>query len=67
MECALCQQLMGAVKDNFICALHRPHLCYSGSSTLDLLNHLYGTYAVIMNADWIANEAYAPTNPIEVI
>ena len=58
---------MGAVKDNFIHALHRLHLCYSGSSTLDLLNHLYRTYAVITNADWIANEAYTPTDPIKVI
>ena len=66
------QQLLGAVEDNFFCVLHRPHLGYSIYITLDLLTHLYMTYAVITNADWIANnkrfcKAYAPTNPIEVV
>ena len=50
---------------------HKPHRGYSESSTLDLLAHLYKTYSVISNADWLTNdkrfrEAYAPTIPIEV-
>ena len=50
---------------------HNPHRGYSGTSTMDLLTHLYGTYIVISNAKWLANdkrfrEAYAPTVPIEV-
>ena len=72
MDCVLRRQLIGAVKDNFVRVLHRPHLGYSRSSTMDLLTHLYVTYAVITNADWIANDkrfpkAYAPTDPIEVV
>ena len=60
---------MGAVKDNFVRLKHRPHQGYSGSSTLDLLTHLYKTYAVISNIEWLTNdkrfrEAYTPTNPI---
>ena len=48
------------------------HLGYSGSSTMYLFSHLYTTYAVINNNNWITNdkrfrEAYAPTNPIEVV
>ena len=51
--------------------LHKPHRGYSGSSTLDLLNHLYAMYAVIYNADWLENdkrfrELYSPSVPIEV-
>ena len=50
---------------------HKPYRGYSGSSTLDLLTHLYDTYTVISNADWLANDkrfrkAYTPTVPIEV-
>ena len=50
---------------------HKPHHGYSGSNTLDLLTHLYETYAAIFNAEWLANnkrfrEAYPPTFPIEV-
>ena len=68
---ALCQQLLGAVADIFVWVKHKPHRGYSASSTLDLLTHLYETYAVIYNANWIANdkrfcEAYAPTVSIEV-
>ena len=51
--------------------LHKPHHGYSGSSTLDLLNQLYTTYAVISNADWLNNnkrfcEPYSPSVPINV-
>ena len=39
---------------------------------LHLLTHLYKTYDVISNVDWLAKykrfrEAYAPTDPIEVV
>ena len=68
---ALRQQLLGSVKDMLLQVLHKPHRGYSGSSTLDLLTHLYETYAVISNADWLANDKrfrkiYLPTVPIEV-
>ena len=60
-----------AVEDTLLRVKHKPHRGYSGSSTLYLLTHLYKTYSVISNADWLANdkrfcEAYAPTFPIEV-
>ena len=66
---ALRQQIIGAVDDKFLQVLHKPHCGYSGSSTLDLLTHLYATYAVISNADWIENdkrfrEPYLPSVPI---
>ena len=69
---ALRWQLLGAVNDIFLWVKHKPHCGYSGSSTLDLLTDLYNTYAVILNADWLANDkrfrkAYSPTVPIEVV
>ena len=69
---ALHQQLLGAVKDNFILVLHKPHIGYIGSTTLGMLTHLYTTYTVISNADWPMNykrlhEAYYPTDPIKVM
>ena len=71
VDCALHQQLLGAVKDTFLRVKHKPHRGYSRSSTLDLLTQLYETYAVISNAGWLANDkrfpkAYSPTVPIEV-
>ena len=68
---ALLQKLLGTVKDIFLQVKHKPHRGYSGSITLDLLTHIYETYAVISNAQWLANdkrfrEAYSPTGPIEV-
>ena len=68
---AMCQQLLGAVDDIFLQVLHKPHYGYSKSSTLDLLTHLYATYAVISNADWLDNDKrfrkpYSPSVPIEV-
>ena len=70
-ERAFCQQLLGAVEYTFLQVKYKPHRGYSGYSTLDLLTYLYETYAVILNADWIAKdkrfrEAYLPTVPIEV-
>ena len=50
---------------------HKPHHRYSGSSTLYILTHLYATYAVISNADWLKNdkrfrEPYSPSVLIEI-
>ena len=72
IERPLCQQHMVAVKDNLVRVLHMPHQGYSTSCTLNFIAHQYVIYAVIVNANWIANdkrlqEAYAPTNPIEVL
>ena len=52
---ALIEQLLGAVEDNFVRFKHKPHHGYRGYSTLDLLTHLYKTYFVISNANWLAN------------
>ena len=65
------QQLHGTFNDTFLLFFHKPHRRYSGSSTLDLLTHLYATYAVISNADWLQNnkrfrEPYLPSVPINV-
>ena len=69
---AICQQRLDAVEDNFVQVNNRPHRGYSGSKTLDLLTHLYKTYAVISNTYWLANgksfrKAYTPTEPIKVV
>ena len=53
---ALCQQLLGTVEDTFLRFKHKPHRRYRGSSTLDLLTHIYETYAAISKADWLAND-----------
>ena len=55
-NCALRQQLLGVVKDTFVQVNHKPHRGYSGSSTMDMLTYLYNTYAVISNANWLAND-----------
>ena len=49
---------MGYFKDNLLRFLHSLHLRYSGSTTLDLLIHLYVTYAVIRNDDCIENDKW---------
>ena len=72
VDCALHQQLLGPVKYTFVWVKHKLHIGYSGYSKLDLLTHMYETYAVICNSDWLANDkrfckAYAPTTPIEVV
>ena len=72
MDSSLCQQLLGAVKENFVSFLHRPHLGYRGSIILDILTDLYATYTVITNADWLAKDkrffgAYSPPDPSEVV
>ena len=68
---ALCQKILGAVEYASLKFKHKPHRRYSGSSKLYQLTHLYKTYAVISNADWLAKnkpfrEAYLPNVPIEV-
>ena len=65
---ALWKQLIGAIEDNLVWVNHRTHQRYSGSSTVDLLTHLYDTYTVISNTDWCANnkrfrEVYTPHQP----
>ena len=50
------QQLLSAVEDTFLRVPHNPHCGYSGSSNLYLLTHIYEMYAVISNADWMAND-----------
>ena len=72
VDCALRQKLLGAVVENFMRVKYSPHQGYSRSSTLDMLTHLYETYAVISKADWFTNdkrfcETYAPTDPIKVV
>ena len=47
---------MGTVEYNFVRFKHRLHQGYSGSSMLDMLTHLYKTYAVITNTYWLAND-----------
>ena len=68
---ALRQQLISAVKDTFLRVLHKPHRRYSRSSLLDMLTHLYETYAVISKSDWLVNDKrfckpYSPTVLIKV-
>ena len=69
IECSLRQKLLDAVEDTFVRVKHKPYQWYSGYITLDLLTHLYETYALISSADWLANnkrfhEEYTPTVPI---
>ena len=63
--------MLGAVEDLFVRVKQKPHQGYSVSSMLYLITHLYKTYPIIYNTDWLVNdkrfrEAYTPTDPIEV-
>ena len=49
---------MGSVKDNLVRVLHRLHLGYNGSTTLDLITHISVTYAVIKNGECLANDKW---------
>ena len=40
MDRALYQQMLGTVKENFVCDLYMPHRGYRGSSMIDLLTQL---------------------------
>lgn len=69
-DTALKQLLLGAVDDMFIRSLRNRHIGYANVTTLDLLAHLYRTYAKINTADLEANttrmkERYDCNLPIE--
>ena len=44
---ALKKQLLAAVDDIFLCSLKQPYIGYGNVTVLDLLTHLYSTYAQI--------------------
>ena len=46
-DCTLKHQLLGAVDDTFVNVLSDTHVGYANVTTLQLLNHLYNTYANI--------------------
>ena len=67
---ALKQLLVGAVDEMFIAALRDKHVGYAGTTTLDLLKHLYTTYGNITDYDLhknqeILNDDFDPNLPIE--
>ena len=69
---ALKQQLLGAVDDMFVSALSDPHVGYANITTLQLLTHLYATYALITDGDLEENKenmgaAYDVNLPIETL
>ena len=64
---ALKQQLLGAVDDMFVSALSDPHVGYANVTTLQLLTHLYATYALITDGDLESNkEAMAATYDVNL-
>ena len=69
---ALKQQLLGAVDNMFISALADPHVGYANTTTLQILTHLYATYAQITDCDLEDNKetmaaAYDVNLPIETL
>ena len=69
---ALKQQLLGAVNDMFVRALLDPHVGYENVTTLQLLKHLYATYAQITDCNLEDNKeamatAYDVNLPIETL
>ena len=69
---ALKQQLLGAVDDMFVSSLADPHVGYANVTTLQLLQHLYDTYAKITDGDLEENKeamaaAYDVNLPIETL
>ena len=69
---ALKQQLLGAVDDMFVSALSDPHVGYANVTTLQLLAHLYATYAKITDCDLEENKetmtaTYDVNLPIETL
>ena len=52
---ALKQQLLGCVNDMFVRALRNRHIGYTNITTLEILTHLYNTYAQIKPSDLDAN------------
>lgn len=69
---ALKKQLLAAVDDIFICSLKAPYIGYGNVTVLDLLTHLFATYAQISPGDLANNESrmtkdYDPNLPIETL
>jgi len=69
---ALKQQLLGCMDDMFVNALADPHVGYAIVTTLDLLTHLYDTYAKITDGDLEDNKdtmasPYDVNLPIETL
>ena len=69
---ALKKQLLAAVEDIFICSLKQPYIGYGNVTVLDLLTHLFATYAQISPGDLAINEPrmtkdYDPNLPIETL
>ena len=69
---ALKQLLLGAVDNMFVRSLRNRHIGYANVTTLELLTHLYSTYAKISAADLEANTArmklpYDVNLPIETM
>jgi hypothetical protein len=68
---ALKQQIVGAVEDMFLRPLRSKYVGYQNSSTCNLLDHLYATYANISASNLLANDEqmkadYDANQPIEV-
>ena len=69
---ALKKQLLAAVDDIFICSLKAPYIGYGNVTALNLLTHLFATYAQISPGDLATNESrmtrdYDPNLPIETL
>ena len=69
---ALKQQLINAVDDMFISAISHRHIGYANVTTLQILTHLYDTYAIIRDPDLTENKermeaAYDINMPIETL
>ena len=69
---ALKKQLLAAVEDIYICSLKQPYVAYGNVTVLQLLTHLYTTYARISPSDLAKNNLlmirdYDPNLPIEFL
>ena len=69
---ALKKQLLAAVEDIYICSLKQPYVAYGNVTVLQLLTHLYTTYARISPSDLAKNNLlmtrdYDANLPIEFL
>ena len=69
---ALKKQLLAAVEDIYICALKQPYVLYGNVTVLQILTHLYSTYARITPGDLEQNnvlmtKSWDPNLPIEFL
>ena len=69
---ALKKQLVAAVEDIFLCSLKQPYVAYGNRTVLELLTHLYDTYARISPTDLEKNDArmkhdWDPNLPIKYL